>query len=500
MSDPQPHPLTAQQLLVNRRHFFGKTATGIGAAALASLLDKDGLRAEIANAGSTPTMRPPGKGLPDLPHFAPRAKNVIHLFQNGGPTHVELYDWKPKLAGLHGKPVPDGYIGGKRFSTMTGAADGKLMLAPVEPFKQHGQSGASVSAFLPHIASIADELCFVKSMHTDAVNHAPAISFFLSGAQIPGRPTVGAWLSYGLGSESENLPAFVALTSVSKGTSCGQIFYDFYWGSGFLPTRYQGVKFRGSGDPVLYISNPDGLSKSMRREMLDDIAQLNHMKQDDFGDPEISTRIAQYEMAYRMQTSVPELTDFSNEPESVLNMYGPQVKEKGTFAYNCLMARRLIERGVRFVQVMHAGWDQHNSITTELYTQCQDTDQPSAALVRDLKMRGLLDDTLVVWGGEFGRTPFIQGDINNRERWGRDHHPYAFTVWMAGGGTKPGITYGETDDLAINVARDPVHIHDFQATLLHLLGIDHERLTYRFQGRNFRLTDVHGKVVKGILA
>jgi hypothetical protein len=500
VSDPQPHPLTAQQLLVNRRHFFGKTATGIGAAALASLLDKDGLRAEIANAGSTPTMRPPGKGLPDLPHFAPRAKNVIHLFQNGGPTHVELYDWKPKLAGLHGKPVPDGYIGGKRFSTMTGAADGKLMLAPVEPFKQHGQSGASVSAFLPHIASIADELCFVKSMHTDAVNHAPAISFFLSGAQIPGRPTVGAWLSYGLGSESENLPAFVALTSVSKGTSCGQIFYDFYWGSGFLPTRYQGVKFRGSGDPVLYISNPDGLSKSMRREMLDDIAQLNHMKQDDFGDPEISTRIAQYEMAYRMQTSVPELTDFSNEPESVLNMYGPQVKEKGTFAYNCLMARRLIERGVRFVQVMHAGWDQHNSITTELYTQCQDTDQPSAALVRDLKMRGLLDDTLVVWGGEFGRTPFIQGDINNRERWGRDHHPYAFTVWMAGGGTKPGITYGETDDLAINVARDPVHIHDFQATLLHLLGIDHERLTYRFQGRNFRLTDVHGKVVKGILA
>ncbi|MEZ5329603.1 MAG: DUF1501 domain-containing protein [Verrucomicrobiales bacterium] len=496
MQDPRLN----QQLLINRRHFFGRTATGIGAAALASLLDKDGLRAEIANADSVSIPRPPGHGLPELPHFAPRAKNVIHLFQNGAPTHVELYDWKPKLAAMHGKPVPDGYIGGKRFSTMTGKADGKLMLAPVEPFKQHGQSGATVSAFLPHIASIADELCFVKSMHTDAVNHAPAISFFLSGAQIPGRPTVGAWLSYGLGSESENLPAFVAMTSVSKGTSCGQIFYDFYWGSGFLPTRYQGVKFRGSGDPVLYISNPDGMSKSMRRGMLDDIALLNQMKLDDFGDPEISTRISQYEMAYRMQTSVPELTDFSNEPESILNMYGPQVKEQGTFAYNCLMARRLIERGVRFVQVMHAGWDQHNSITTELYTQCKDTDQPSAALVRDLKMRGLLDDTLVVWGGEFGRTPFIQGDINNRERWGRDHHPYAFTVWMAGGGTKPGITYGETDDLAINVARDPVHIHDFQATLLHLLGIDHERLTYKFQGRNFRLTDVHGEVVKGILA
>ena len=493
-------PITDHRLLINRRHFFGKTATGIGAVALGSLLEKDGLRAEVAQGGAGRSPRPAGHGLPDLPHFAPKAKNVIHLFQNGAPTHVELYDWKPKLAELHGKPVPDSYIGGKRFSTMTGKADGKLMLAPVEPFERRGQSGATVSKFLPHIAAIADELCFVKSMHTDAVNHAPAISFFLSGAQIPGRPTVGAWLSYGLGSETENLPAFVAMTSVSKGTTCGQIFYDFYWGSGFLPTRYQGVKFRGSGDPVLYISNPNGMSKSMRRGMLDDIAQLNQMKQDDFGDPEISTRISQYEMAYRMQTSVPELTDFSNEPESVLNMYGPQVTEQGTYAYNCLMARRLIERGVRFVQVMHAGWDQHNSITTELYTQCKDTDQPSAALVRDLKMRGLLDDTLVVWGGEFGRTPFIQGDINNRKRWGRDHHPYAFTIWMAGGGTRPGITHGETDDLAINVARDPVHIHDFQATLLHLLGIDHERLTYRFQGRNFRLTDVHGKVVTGVLA
>lgn len=495
-----PDPLNDHRLLVNRRHFFGRTATGVGAAALASLLDRDGLRAETARGAQVAARPPGGHGLPELPHFAPKAKSVIHLFQNGAPTHVELYDWKPGLAEMHGKPVPDSYIGGKRFSTMTGKADGKLMLAPVEPFQRHGQSGATVSAFLPHIAAVADDLCFVKGMHTDAVNHAPAISFFLSGAQIPGRPTVGAWLSYGIGSESENLPAFVAMTSVSKGTTCGQIFYDFYWGSGFLPTRYQGVKFRGSGDPVLYLSNPDGMSPSMRRGMLDDIARLNQMKQETFGDPEISTRIAQYEMAYRMQTSVPELTDFSNEPESVLAMYGPQVKEQGTFAYNCLMARRLIERGVRFVQVMHAGWDQHNSITTELYTQCRDTDQPSAALVRDLKMRGLLDDTLVIWGGEFGRTPFIQGDINNRARWGRDHHPYAFTVWMAGGGVRPGITYGETDELAISVARDPVHVHDFQATLLHLLGIDHERLTYRFQGRDFRLTDVHGEVVQGILA
>ncbi|HEX2749656.1 MAG TPA: DUF1501 domain-containing protein, partial [Verrucomicrobiales bacterium] len=385
-------------------------------------------------------------------------------------------------------------------STMTGKANGKLLLAPVEEFQQHGRSGAWVSRkFLPHIASVADELCFVKSMHTDAVNHAPAISFLLSGSQQPGRPTLGAWLAYGLGSETENLPAFAVMTSVSKGTSCGQIFYDFYWGSGFLPSRYQGVKFRGSGDPVLYVSNPEGMSRQMRRAMLDDIAQINEMKLADFGDPEIATRIAQYEMAFRMQASVPELTDLSNEPQAVLDLYGPQVKEPGTFAHNCIMARRMIERGVRCVQLMHAGWDQHNSLTTELYTQCRDTDQPSAGLVRDLKQRGLLDDTLVIWGGEFGRTPFIQGNLNDRPRWGRDHHPYAFTTWMAGGGVKPGISYGETDDLGINVATDPVHVHDFQATLLHLMGVDHERLTYRYQGRQFRLTDVFGKLVKGIL-
>ncbi|MCI0534502.1 MAG: DUF1501 domain-containing protein, partial [Verrucomicrobiales bacterium] len=374
------------------------------------------------------------------------------------------------------------------------------LLGPVEPFRQHGQSGAWVSSFLPHMAGIADELCFVKSMHTDAVNHAPAISLLLSGGQIPGRPTLGAWLTYGLGCETDNLPAFVVMTSVSKGTTCGQIFYDFYWGSGFLPSRFQGVKFRGSSDPVLYLKNPDGVSRSMRREMLDDIAAINQLKLRDFADPEIATRIAQYEMAFRMQSSIPELTDLSHEPQNVLDLYGPAVKESGTFAYNCLMARRLIERDVRFVQVMHAGWDQHNSITTELYTQCQDTDQPSAGLIMDLKLRGLLDDTLVIWGGEFGRTPFIQGDLKDRKRWGRDHHPYAFTVCLAGGGIKPGITYGETDDLAMNVVRDPVHVHDLQATILHLLGIDHERLTYKFQGRNFRLTDVHGEVVREILA
>jgi len=374
------------------------------------------------------------------------------------------------------------------------------MLGPIEPFKQHGQSGAWASNFVPHMAKAADDICFIKSMNTTQVNHAPAVSFFLSGGEIPGRPTMGAWLSYGLGSDNDSLPSFVAMTSVSKGTTCGQIFYDYYWGSGFLPTRFQGVKFRGGGAPVLYLKNPGGITGRERRGMLDDLEKLNRMRYQEFGDPEILTRIAQYEMAYRMQTSVPELTDTSGEPKNVLDLYGPQVKERGSFAYNCLMARRLIERGTRFVQVMHAGWDQHNSMTTELYTQCKDTDQPSAGLLADLKQRGLLDDTLVIWGGEFGRTPFLQGDIKNRPRWGRDHHPYAFTIWMAGGGVKPGITYGASDALGVNVAENSMHVHDFQATLMHLLGIDHERFTFKFQGRRYRLTDVHGEVVKDILA
>ena len=475
-------PLLEHQRLITRRQFFGRTACGIGSAALASLLSSDGFAQTVA------------------PHFAPRAKRVIYLFMDGAPTHVDLFDYKPKLQELHGTPIPDEYLAGKRFSTMTGNAKGKLVLGPVEPFKQRGQSGAWVSNFLPYTAEIADELCFIKSMRTEAINHAPGICFVLSGSEMPGRPTMGAWLAYGLGSANENLPAFAVMTSVSKGTTCGQIFYDFYWGSGFLPSRFQGVKFRGGGDPVLYLSNPDGMSAQMRRGLLDDIARMNEIKLRDVGDPEISTRLTQYEMAFRMQTSVPELADLSKEPAEILEMYGPQVREPGTFAHNCLMARRMAERGVRFVQVMHAGWDQHGSVTTELYTQCKDTDQPSAALVKDLKRLGLLDDTIVIWGGEFGRTPFLQGDFKERQKWGRDHHPYAFTLWMAGGGIKPGISYGETDDLAMNVIKDPVHVHDFQATLLHQLGIDHERLTYKFQGRNFRLTDVHGKVVKAILA
>lgn len=482
------NPLHENALHVSRREFFGRSAAGPGTAALTTLLIRDGHAADHSG------------GLSDLPHFAPKAKRVIYLFQNGGPTHVDLFDYKPKLKEMHGQPVPQDYIGDKRFSTMTGSTEGKVMLAPVEPFRQHGQSGAWVSSFLPFTAGIADELCFIHSLHTEQVNHAPAIQFLLSGGELPGRPTAGAWLSYGLGSDNDTLPSFSVMTSVSKGTSCGQIFYDFYWGSGFLPSRFQGVKFRGSSDPVLYLKNPDGMSRAMRRGWLDDIAGLNELKLADYGDPEIATRIAQYEMAYKMQSSVPELTDFSDETEATLALYGPQVTEPGTFAYNCLMARRLAERGVRFVQLMHAGWDQHGSVTTELYTQCRDTDQPSAGLVQDLKQRGLLDDTLVIWGGEFGRTPFLQGNINDRPKWGRDHHPYAFTIWMAGGGVKAGIQYGESDDLGINVAGNGVHVHDFQATLLHLLGIDHERLTYRFQGRDFRLTDVHGHVVQAVLA
>jgi hypothetical protein len=467
--------------MITRRELLGRGALGLGGAALGSLLSRDA-------------------GAVEGPHFPPRAKRVVYLFMNGAPTHVDLFDWKPALKAGHGKPVPQEYLGTKRFSTMTGDPKGKLLLAPVEPFRQYGQSGAWVSDLMPHTGKIADHLCFIKSMHTEQVNHAPAISFFLSGAEIPGRPTMGAWTRYGLGSLNENLPAFVVMTSISKGTSCGQIFYDFYWGSGFLPSRFQGVKFRGSGEPVLYLSNPPGMSDATRRGMLDDVAKLNTLKLKDVGDPEIATRIEQYEMAYRMQSSVPELADLSKEPKEVLDSYGPNVREQGTFAYNCLMARRLLERGSRFVQLMHAGWDQHNSLTTELYNQCRDTDQPSAALVADLQRRGMLEDTLVIWGGEFGRTPFLQGNIADRARWGRDHHPYAFTLWMAGGGVKPGITYGESDDLGINVAAKPVHVHDFQATVMRLLGIDHERLTYRFQGRDFRLTDVHGHVVKDILA
>jgi hypothetical protein len=482
------HPTDERALLLSRRHFFGRTATGIGTAALAALLARDSQAADKRIGG-----------LKELPHFAAKAKRVIYLFQNGAPTHVDLFDYKPELTKRKGEQIPDSVVKGARFSTMTSGQTVRPCLPEITKFKQHGQGGAWVSDFLPHTAKIADECCFVKSMFTTQVNHAPAICFFLTGSEMPGRPSMGAWLTYGLGSETENLPGFVVMTSRDKEASCGQIFYDFYWGSGFLPTKFQGVKFRGQGDPVLYISSPDGISKESRRASLDDLAKLNEMTQKEFGDPEIATRISQYEMAYKMQTSVPELTDFSKEPQKILDAYGPDVKKQGSFAYNCLMARRLVERGTRFVQLLHAGWDQHRNLNTQLKVQCTDVDAPSAALVNDLKRLGLLDDTLVIWGGEFGRTPFLQGKIEDVKSWGRDHHPYVFTVWMAGGGVKKGTSYGESDDFGFGPAKDAVHVHDFQATILHLLGIDHKKLTFRFQGRDYRLTDVHGEVVKGLL-
>ena len=470
-----------------RRQFLTSTGTGVGLAALATLLGKDASGAS-------------GGGLPGLPHYAPRARRVIYMLQNGAPSHCDLFDHKPMLAKMHGQQIPDSVVGGKRFSTMTGGQKARPCLKEITEFSRHGESGATVSSFLPETAAIADKLCFIKSMHTTQVNHAPAITFFLTGDERPGRPSLGAWLSYGLGSETDELPAFVAMTSRDKEASCGQIFYDYYWGSGFLPTEHQGVKFRGSGDPVLYLSDPPGMNRRRRRGMLDDLAALNRSRLDVVGDPEIATRIKQYEMAYKMQASVPELTDLSTESEATLKMYGPDVQRKGSYAYNCLIARRLAERGTRFIQLMHAGWDQHRNLNSQLKIQCRDTDAPSAALVRDLEARGLLDDTLVIWAGEFGRTPFLQGRIGNVRSWGRDHHPYVFSIWMTGGGIKPGMSYGESDEFGFNVGSDGVGVHDFQATILHLLGIDHERLTYRYQGRRFRLTDVHGNVLQPVLA
>jgi hypothetical protein len=485
------HPQLEHQAFLTRREFFGRSAIGIGTAALATLLAEDEARAQATV--------PRDGGLPGLPHFPAKAKRVIYLFQNGAPPHLDMFDYKPQMEAYRGKEIPESVHKNQRVSTMT-QGQKKLVLPSWTTFRQHGQCGRWLSDYLPHTAGIVDELCFLHSLHTTQVNHAPAITFFLTGAEMPGRPSMGAWLTYGLGSDTQELPGFVVMTSRDKEASCGQIFYDYYWGSGFLPSKFQGVKFRGSGDPVLYLSNPDGMSREVRRGMLDHLAQLNELRLRELGDPEIATRIAQYEMAYRMQASVPELTDLSTEPQHILDLYGPDVTRQGSFAYNCLIARRLAERGVRFVQLMHAGWDHHRNLSTQFKIQCTDTDQPSAALVQDLKQRGLLDDTLVIWGGEFGRTPFVQGDINDVKTIGRDHHPYAFTIWLAGGGIKPGFAHGESDDFAFNVARDPVHVHDFQATLLHLLGIDHQRLTYRFQGRAFRLTDVHGEIVRPILA
>lgn len=471
---------------VTRRSFFGRSATGIGVAALASLLGDEAK----AEAKKQP-------GLPGVPHFAAKAKRVVYLWQGGAPSHVDLFDPKPVMEKHRLKDLPESIRGTTRLSTMTAGYKAWPVVPAIKPFQKYGKSGIELSSMLPHIGSIADDICLVRSMHTEAVNHAPGVTYFLTGAQTPGRPSMGAWVTYGLGSESSDLPAFVVMTSSDKGKTCGQLFFDYYWGAGFLPSKFQGTRFRPGEDPVPYLSNPDGMDREGRRNLLDGIQELNAQHLADYGDPETETRIAQYEMAFKMQASVPGLLDFKDEPKHVIDAYGPDVRTPGTFARHCLIARRLLERGTRFVQLMHSGWDQHGNLYTQLEQQCKDTDQPSAALVKDLKRLGLLDSTLVIWGGEFGRTPFGQGPADKPN--GRDHFGKAFSVWMAGGGVKAGTVIGETDDFAWNIVKDPVHVHDHQATIMHLLGIDHTKLTYRYQGRQFRLTDVHGNVVKGVV-
>jgi hypothetical protein len=485
------NPLLEHGLVMTRRYFFSRASTGLGTIALASLL---------SDRPSAPARSPDrATGESGLPHFRPRAHRVIYLFQSGAPSQMDLFDYKPALEKLRGTELPDSIRRGQRLTGMT-ATQAKFPVAPSKfRFARHGRSGAWVSELMPHTARVADDLCFIKSMYTEAINHDPAITFFQTGAQLAGRPSMGAWVSYGLGSANHDLPAFVALVSQGTGNPADQPLYDRLWGSGFLPTKYQGIKLRSGGEPVLNLDNPPGLDGGTRRRMLDHLARLNQMKLEEQGDPEIATRIAQYELAYRMQTAVPELTDLSREPKHILDLYGPEVRKPGTFAANCLLARRLAERGVRFIQLFHKGWDQHTNLPRQITGQCRDTDQPSAALLRDLKQRGLLEDTLLVWGGEFGRTVYCQGTLT-AENYGRDHHPRCFTVWLAGGGIKPGLTFGETDDYCYNITQDPVHVHDLHATLLSCLGIDHTRLTFLFQGRHHRLTDVHGNVVQKILA
>jgi len=481
-------PLREQSLLINRRHFFGRAATGIGALALGSLLNPSLFSANAEDSREFPL----GK-----PHFAPKAKRVIYLFMAGGPAQMDLLDYKPTLEKLHGTELPSSIRMGQRLTGMTSGQSSFPVVKSLFKFAPHGKSGAYVSELIPNIAEIVDDICVVKTVNTEAINHDPAITFIQTGFQQPGRPCMGSWLSYGLGAENKNLPAFIVM--ISNGKESDQPLYARLWGSGFLPSEHQGVQFRGGNDPVLYLSNPPGISPTARRRMLDGLAKLNARQYQAFADPEINTRISQYEMAYRMQTSVPDLVDVSKEPQNILDLYGPDVKKPGTFAYNCLLARRMAERGVRFIQLYHRGWDQHNNLPKRIREQCKDTDQASAALVKDLKQRGLLDDTLVVWGGEFGRTVYSQGKLE-KENYGRDHHGRCYSVWMAGGGVKAGFSYGQTDDFCYNVVENPVHIHDLNATILHCLGINHEKLTYRFQGRDFRLTDIHGELVKGILA
>ncbi len=461
-----------------RRQFLGQgSRLALGSIALEALLREGALAAPSPQA---------------------KAKRVIYLCQSGAPSQIDLFDHKPALEKRFNEDLPASIRQGQRLTTMTSGQD-RFPIAPsIFKFSRHGQCGATVSELMPHLASVSDDLCYIKSMFTEAINHDPAITFLQTGAQQAGRPSFGSWISYGLGTENENLPAFVVLLSRGSGRPNCQPLYDRLWGSGFLPSRHQGVKFLSSGDPVLYLKNPPGVSDAGRRRNLDAIAELNGSNHEAFGDPETLTRIAQYEMAARMQTSVPDAADLSGEPQSTFDLYGPEARVRGSYAYHCLLARRLIERDVRFVQLFHMGWDQHNALPKQIRGQCRDTDQPSAALITDLKQRGLLDDTLVIWGGEFGRTVYSQGELT-ADNYGRDHHPRCFTLWLAGAGIKAGHTHGATDDFSYNITEDPVHIHDLNATLLHLLGIDHERLTHRYQGRDFRLTDVHGEVVRGIL-
>lgn len=471
----------ARRTEISRRHFLSRTVPGIGIAALASLLET-----------------PLSHASPQGAHYGPTVKRVIWLTQAGAPSQVDLFDYKPNLRRLFGESLPDSVRQGQRLTGMT-ANQKTLPIAPsVFPFHQHGNSGMHLSELLPHTANLADRICLVRSLHTEAINHDPAMTLLQTGHQNAGRPSIGAWSSYGLGSVNANLPTFVVMISRPSGNTNAQPLHERMWGSGFLPTRHQGIRFNPGRDPVLYLSNPPGIHRERRRAMLDDLAALNRLKFKQYRDPHIQARIEQYEMAYRMQASVPELADLSTEPDHVFERYGPESKKPGTFASNCILARRLAERDVRFIQLYHRGWDQHNKCPAGLRTQCYDTDQPSAALLSDLEERGLLDETLVIWGGEFGRTVYSQGTLSETD-YGRDHHPRCYSIWLAGGKIRPGMTFGKTDDFSYNIVKDPVHIHDLNATILHQLGFDHERLTYRFQGRDFRLTDVHGRVVREIL-
>ena len=476
--------------LLTRRQLFAKGALGLGTVALSGMLP--------ANMRAGDKIEAKG-GIPGLPHFAPKAKRAIYLFMNEGPSQMDMWDYKPKMGDMFDKDLPESIRKGQRLTTMT-SGQTRFPIAPSKyKFSQHGKNGTWASELIPHTSKIVDEIALIKSVWTEAINHDPAVTYICTGNQIPGRPSLGAWLSYGLGTMNENLPEFVVMTASWTGRKEAQAIYNRLWGSGFLPSKHQGVALRSKGDPVLFLSNPPGVDAAGRRKTLDAIAKLNQHHYEQMTDPETQTRIAQYEMAFRMQTSVPELTDLSKEPKHILDMYGPDVLKPGTFAASCLLARRMIERNVRFIQIFHRGWDQHFALPIDLPNQCKDVDQACYALITDLKQRGLLDDTLVIWGGEFGRTIYCQGGLT-RDNYGRDHHPRCFTMWMAGGGIKPGITYGETDDFSYNITKDPVHIHDLNATILHCLGIDHKRLSYKFQGLDIRLTGVEEHAaVKGIL-